>query len=64
MKVLVLDDEADARDLLQLLLEHRDAKVTAAASAAEALALVPRLKPDVIVSDIGMPDEDGYSFIR
>jgi signal transduction histidine kinase/CheY-like chemotaxis protein len=64
LKVLVVDDEADARDLLQLLLEHNDAAVTAAASAAEALEMVPRLKPDVIVSDIGMPGEDGYSFIR
>ncbi len=64
LKVLVVDDEADARDLLQLLFEHRDAAVTSAASVAEALELVPRVRPDVIVSDIGMPGEDGYSFIR
>jgi PAS domain S-box-containing protein len=64
LKVLVVDDEADARSLLQVLLEQRAATTTAASSAAEAMRLVPQLRPDVIVSDIGMPGEDGYSFIR
>jgi PAS domain S-box-containing protein len=64
VKVLVVDDELDARDLVRRLLEDRDAKVVTAASAAEALASLSRARPDVLVSDIGMPGEDGYSLIR
>jgi CheY-like chemotaxis protein len=64
LKVLVVDDEADARDLIRAALEQRDAVVKTVASAAEALQAVRELRPDVIVSDIGMPDEDGYAFIR
>jgi PAS domain S-box-containing protein len=62
--VLVVDDEPDARALVQRFLEDCDAKVTATGSAAEALKLVQQLRPDVLVSDIGMPTEDGYSLIR
>jgi PAS domain S-box-containing protein len=64
LKVLVVDDEPDARDLLRAVLEYCEAKVTTASSAAEALGVVEMLKPDVIVSDIGMPVDDGYTFIR
>jgi len=64
LSILVVDDEADARDLLTVILEERQAKVTAVASPAEAYKTLERLKPDVIVSDIGMPGEDGYTFIR
>jgi CheY-like chemotaxis protein len=64
LSILVVDDEADARDLLTVILEERQAKVTAVASPAEACETLEWLKPDVIVSDIGMPGEDGYSFIR
>jgi PAS domain S-box-containing protein len=64
LTVLVVDDEADARDLIRAALEQRDAVVKTVASASEALEVVGQLKPDVIVSDIGMPDEDGYAFIR
>jgi signal transduction histidine kinase/ActR/RegA family two-component response regulator len=64
LKVLVVDDEPDARALVARLLQSRDADVITAGSAAEALELVQKERPDVLVSDIGMPVEDGYSLIR
>lgn len=68
LKVLIVDDEADARELLTTLLKQSGADVIAAASAQEALALLTECpteqKPDVLVSDIGMPGEDGYTLIR
>jgi PAS domain S-box-containing protein len=62
--VLVLDDEPDARHLITTVLEERGARVRAVASSAEAMAALLQEHPDVILSDIEMPDEDGYSFIR
>ena len=64
LSVLVVDDDADARELLRAILEQRGAHVTTAASAAQAYETLEWLKPDVIISDIGMPGEDGYSLIR
>jgi PAS domain S-box-containing protein len=64
LHVLILDDERDARDLVQTVLEQGRAQVTLTSSAAEALESIRERKPDVIVSDIGMPKEDGYAFIR
>ena len=64
VKVLVLDDEADARALVRRLLEDRGALVRVAGTVEEALRLLGEEKPDVLVSDIGMPGEDGYSLIR
>ncbi|HYO07381.1 MAG TPA: PAS domain-containing protein [Tepidisphaeraceae bacterium] len=64
VRVLVVDDEPDARSLVKRLLEDCDAVVTTAGSAAEALERVQAERPDVLVSDIGMPGEDGYSLIR
>ena len=52
------------RDLLGLLLQSRGAVVRTAASAAEALDLITRQTPDVLLADVGMPEEDGYSLIR
>ncbi len=62
--VLVVDDDADARELLKRVLGECDAEVLTAASGAQALALVQTRKPDVLVSDIGMPDMDGYELLR
>ena len=62
--VLVVDDEEDARLLLQTVLEQLGARVTLASSAAEALAAMAKEVPDVLVSDIGMPTQDGYDLIR
>lgn len=63
LRVLLVDDEADSRDLLNLVLDSCGATVTIASSAAEAFQTIKREKFDVIVSDIGMPGEDGFSLI-
>ncbi len=60
LRVLVVDDEADARELVDTVLSEHGAVVTLAASAKEALALLEREAFDALVSDIGMPGEDGY----
>jgi PAS domain S-box-containing protein len=62
--VLVVDDEIDARNLTKRLLEMAGATVAIAASAAEAMEHILAKRPDVLVCDIGMPDEDGYSLIK
>jgi PAS domain S-box-containing protein len=64
LKLLVVDDEPDARNLLRRLLEECGAIVLTAASAAEAIPLVERDKPDILVSDIGMPEMDGYELLQ
>ena len=64
VKVLVLDDEPDARALVKRLLEDRGALVRVAGTVEDTLRLIGEEKPDVLVSDIGMPGEDGYSLIR
>jgi PAS domain S-box-containing protein len=64
LKILVVDDEPDTREVLRRLLESCAAQVLAAASAREALALLRQEKPHVLVSDIGMPHEDGYWLIE
>jgi signal transduction histidine kinase/CheY-like chemotaxis protein len=62
--VLVVDDERDARDLLTTVLEQSGAKVTSVSTVADALEELQLIKPDLLVSDIEMPNEDGYSLIR
>jgi PAS domain S-box-containing protein len=63
--VLVVDDEPDARDIVRRLLEDAGAAVVATATAAEALSqLASGVVPDVILSDIGMPAQDGYEFMH
>ncbi|MGH7177518.1 MAG: hybrid sensor histidine kinase/response regulator [Tepidisphaeraceae bacterium] len=64
LKVLVVDDEPDARELVRRLLVERHANVTIAGSSEEALAAMGRELPDVLISDIGMPAEDGYTLIQ
>jgi CheY-like chemotaxis protein len=63
-RVLVVDDEADARDALVGLLERYGALVRPASSVAEAMAALEADLPDVLISDLGMPGEDGYELIR
>jgi PAS domain S-box-containing protein len=63
-RILVVDDERDSRGLVKRILEECEATVLLAASAEEGLALLRQQKPDVIISDIGMPGTDGYQFIR
>nr|MBA3241074.1 response regulator [Acidobacteriota bacterium] len=64
LRVLVVDDEADTLDLLSSLLERCGAEVTTAASAAEALESFAARTPEILISDIGMPGEDGYALIE
>jgi PAS domain S-box-containing protein len=64
LHVLVVDDEADARKWISTVLEECGAEVIAVGSTGEALAALEQFRPDVLVSDIGMPDEDGYTLIR
>lgn len=64
VKVLAVDDEADARKLLGALFKQCGATVETCSSAAEAVKMIEEFEPDVLVSDIGMPGEDGYSLIR
>jgi CheY-like chemotaxis protein len=62
--VLVVDDEADARTLVKRVLEDCGARVLLATSSRDGIELVEKERPDVILSDIGMPEEDGYTFMR
>jgi CheY-like chemotaxis protein len=64
IRVMVVDDERDAREVLWHILSERGAAVSACASAGEALSTIEKFEPDVLVSDIGMSDEDGYELIR
>jgi len=64
LSVLVIEDDQDTRDLIRRLLESHRAFVVVAATAPEALEVLERDRPDMIVSDIGLPDVDGYELIR
>jgi CheY-like chemotaxis protein/two-component sensor histidine kinase len=64
VRLLVVDDEADAREMLRIALHQYGAAVRVAASAEEALAQVAAERPDVLVSDIEMPDATGYELVR
>jgi CheY-like chemotaxis protein len=63
VRVLVVDDQRDARELLALVLGRAGARVSTAGSAADALELFSREGAEVLVSDVGMPVEDGYTLI-
>jgi PAS domain S-box-containing protein len=64
LRVLVVDDEPDALDLIRVILERKGASVTAVGSADEAWGALEASRPDLLVCDIGMPVEDGYQLIR
>jgi CheY-like chemotaxis protein len=64
LSILVVDDDADTRESLALLLAGRGAAVRRAAAAAEALEQCVQAAPDVIISDISMPEQDGYAFVE
>jgi PAS domain S-box-containing protein len=64
VRVLIVDDDFDTRQLLEAVLKQCEADVVTAGSAAEALREIERQQPDVLVSDLGMPDQDGYAFIK
>ncbi|WP_341528310.1 response regulator [Nostoc sp. UHCC 0302] len=64
IQILVVDDDPDSLDLVTFVLEDCGAKVSAVSSATEALTTLVQLKPDLLVSDIGMPEMDGYMLLR
>lgn len=64
VNILVVDDEADTRDLMLTILEAQGAQVKVVASATEALTILAQWQPDVLISDIGMPEIDGYMLMR
>ncbi|HEY9736106.1 MAG TPA: PAS domain S-box protein [Trichocoleus sp.] len=64
VQILVVDDDADTRRFTEVLLDKAGAAVVTAVSAAAALAALKRFQPDILLSDIGMPDMDGYMLIR
>ncbi|HTQ05119.1 MAG TPA: PAS domain S-box protein [Polyangiaceae bacterium] len=64
LRILVVDDDRDAREMLEEALVDAGASVRSADSASQALDFVRSFRPHVIVSDVGMPDEDGYAFMR
>ncbi|MEH2423554.1 MAG: PAS domain S-box protein [Nostoc sp.] len=64
VKILVVDDDVDTREFIAFLLEQYGANVTAVTSAAEALAALAQSLPDILLSDIGMPEVDGCMFMR
>jgi signal transduction histidine kinase/response regulator RpfG family c-di-GMP phosphodiesterase len=64
LNILLVDDDDDAREVLTAVLHRHYAVVTSAASVSQALDLYVRRPPDLVISDISMPDEDGYSLIR
>ncbi|MCT7972909.1 response regulator [Laspinema olomoucense] len=64
VRVLVVDDDDDSLEFMQFVLEQSGCQVRAIASTMEALAVFSDWQPDLVISDIAMPEEDGYSFIR
>jgi CheY-like chemotaxis protein/anti-sigma regulatory factor (Ser/Thr protein kinase) len=64
LRVLVVDDEAEARQIISTVIERTGAEVQTCTSAREAMPKLLEWRPDVLLSDIAMPDEDGYAFIR
>ena len=64
LKILVVDDELDAREMLQMVLKRYGARIEIAGGARQALEVFERFRPDIVLSDIGMPEADGYWLIE
>ncbi|MBD2562199.1 MULTISPECIES: PAS domain-containing protein [Nostoc] len=64
LRILIVDDDADTREFLHFLLQQNGALTTVAASATEALAFIAQTVPNLLISDLGMPEMDGYNLIR
>jgi CheY-like chemotaxis protein len=64
LRALFVDDEADARELIAMMLAKGGAEVRTAVSAKDALAACDEWRPDILISDIGLPGEDGYTLMR
>jgi len=64
IRVMVVDDAADSREMLRYVLEDSKAQILTTGSAIEALDRISAFKPDILISDLGMPEMDGYDLIR
>lgn len=64
LTILVVEDDPDARELMQAILEQHGASVQAADSVARALEILETFRPDLVISDIAMPEEDGITFVQ
>jgi CheY-like chemotaxis protein len=62
--VLIVDDEADARELLRVMLASTGARISEAETAAEALRIYSEDRPDILIADVAMPDQNGYALLR
>jgi CheY-like chemotaxis protein len=63
LRVLLVEDNKDTRDMLQIMFEQQGVEITAVDSAVAALSAIKQIQPDVLVSDVGLPGEDGYELI-
>ncbi|MCY7320407.1 MAG: response regulator [Phormidesmis sp. CAN_BIN36] len=64
IRILVVDDDTDSRDFITFVLEQEGAEITVASSAVEAFGALSRCQPDLLISDIGMPEIDGYMLMQ
>ncbi|WP_363318149.1 response regulator [Nostoc sp. NMS4] len=64
LRILIVDDDVDTREFLHFLLQQNGALITAAASVKEALTIIAQVVPNLLISDLGMPEIDGYSLIK
>lgn len=64
LRILLVDDESDAREMVSAILSEAGAEVATTTGVRQAVEMVKRRKPDVLISDIGMPGEDGYDLVR
>jgi CheY-like chemotaxis protein len=64
LRVVVVDDDVNNLDLLEIIFEQHQAEVKTAGSVDEAIEVIEEWKPDILISDISMPNKDGYSLIR
>jgi signal transduction histidine kinase len=64
LRILIVDDDAETREVLTVMLKQFGAEVMAVASCREAIEVLTRMRPDVLLSDIALPDEDGYALIQ
>jgi CheY-like chemotaxis protein len=64
LRVLVVDSDPDSRDLLTMILEAYGVETVAAPSVSEALEILKQVKPDLLISEIRLPKEDGYSLMH
>lgn len=64
VRILLVEDDEDSCEMLKIMFEHSGMQTTAVDSAAKALEIIKQLKPDVLISDVGLPGEDGYALLR